>query len=110
MNEEGISVGAYAMIFLLALIFGGMGGAGGYALGRSHGEVETLEIKKTLETYRVLHSDKERAAIANGRFQLAKFRRRVIMSQGYVDLLRALYGIQEKIKGIENGFNKKARK
>jgi len=106
MSENEESGGqAFGLIFLLAIIFGGLGGGAGYCLGRAHQQIETLEVKKTLETYRVLHGDKEREARATGRFLLEKFKGRIIASQPYVELLRNLSVAKEEVRELEESLN-----
>jgi len=103
-NEESGGQ-AFGLIFLLAMIFGGLGAGAGYGLGRAHQEIETLEVRKTLETYRVQESDKERAARARGIVELGRFRRRVITNQAYVDLLRTLDSVTKKIQATEKAMD-----
>jgi len=103
-NEEEHGRQTLCLILLLAFIFGGLGIGAGYSLGRAHQQIETLEVKKTLETYKVIRGDKERIARHFGKMELDNFRQRVIGSQPYVQLLRNLSVAKEEVRELEESL------
>ena len=81
-----------------------LGGLAGHAIGTGQMKVEVESVEKNLAVEVSVRRDRVRSARAEGVVQLRRFKRRVINSQAYVDLLRTLYSVQEKIKGIEKSL------